>query len=349
LLPAVTYKRMTLSGAAVPYRTDTESDFTSQSPLCSANDEDRRLAQALDQQLVLVADHVSVEEQVVGEEADESYLQGSDSSLPSSSLRDNDNGGAPTVGNVDPTWPKLPLIVCDLGYGIPNEARPRKEKILAIARQVVNFLTWQLTETRGSSGYDYGRQRRPATIIVGCPDISIQSALLDRMQILWTQEQSREPFPSHLGFSNRPITGQAAFSTSGPRPPSVLYLSPDSEHVLDAIQDPPDIIIVGLLIDRRVQLDRSKNRAAALSLPTARWPLEDVVVDMDHREPLNCDCILEGTQAWFWNVEHAHKQQQATSCPTKLDKHLLHDAIFQAIRRHVARHPERPRHKPQNS
>ena len=34
-------------------------------------------------------------------------------------------------------------FICDLGYGLPNEVRPRKEKIFAIAKQLVTFLSWQ--------------------------------------------------------------------------------------------------------------------------------------------------------------------------------------------------------------
>jgi hypothetical protein len=34
-------------------------------------------------------------------------------------------------------------LVCDCGYGFPNEVRPRQEKLNAISRQLVNFLVWQ--------------------------------------------------------------------------------------------------------------------------------------------------------------------------------------------------------------
>jgi hypothetical protein len=47
-------------------------------------------------------------------------------------LSDNDKGNDTNM-----------RFVCDLGYGLPKEVRPRKEKIHAIAKQLVTFLAWQ--------------------------------------------------------------------------------------------------------------------------------------------------------------------------------------------------------------
>ena len=58
----------------------------------------------------------------------------------------------------------------------------------------------------------------------------------------------------------------------------VTYLSPDADTVLDPDAAPPATVVIGLLIDRRrIQMNRSTERAAKLSIPTARWPLERVV------------------------------------------------------------------------
>ena len=48
------------------------------------------------------------------------------------------------------------LILCGAGYGIPREARPRQEKILAISRQLVNAL-----QQHGNQNYHYQSRRMP--------------------------------------------------------------------------------------------------------------------------------------------------------------------------------------------
>ena len=75
-----------------------------------------------------------------------------------------------------------------------------------------------------------------------------------------------------------------------------VYLSPDADESLKPSSEPPRIIIIGLLIDRRVQPNRSRDRANILNIITRRWPLEECFKDIDACEPLNVDCILEGTQ-----------------------------------------------------
>jgi len=42
----------------------------------------------------------------------------------------------------------------------------------------------------------------------------------------------------------------------------IIYLSPDADETLDASSPPPSIVVIGMLVDRRVQPNRSKKRAA---------------------------------------------------------------------------------------
>lgn len=416
----------------------------------------------------------------------------------------------PSVPTVHPPTRRPRLvrrIVCDF-YGLPKERRPRKEKILAIARQIVNFLVWQQQQQQqqakkqvSSSDDDDDDEEEDAVaavikkgkfafaeiVIVGCNNsnkngggggsgddnkdnnnAAQQTALLNRMKQLWDDEQQQQqrqqrqqqqqrhvedddngksllmtsPFPSHLTFSDEPLTsfllrhhhhhdastrqqGQqqendevidnkdseavvvadddddddrglttttccnsgtitaastsqhahATAATPG-SPGGVVYLSPDAQDVLDVDSStPPHTVIVGLIIDRNVQLNRSLNRASSLDIPSARWLLEECIRDvisndedsadghaeqdtmaiMNQNEPLNVDCILEGMQQWYWNVEQHEQQQenhntsngattttdQATSrnqsSPSSYRQCFV-DAATQAVKNHRKRH-----------
>jgi hypothetical protein len=228
-----------------------------------------------------------------------------------------------------------PLIICDAAYGLPKEARPRKEKLLAIARQLVNFLTWQAeTLQAATTTADGNPQHQPADLqIVGCPDEATETALTKRMHQLWTKEVPNSPFPANLTFTSKPLE---AFAVENPAHPPV-YLSPDAEQAMDPAQHPPRTVVVGLLIDRRIQVNRSLDRASTLTLPAARLPL-DSIPHIDRNEPLNCDCILEGMQQWYWNCQAAVDNNNA---PTQ---DCFQRAAIQALQHHETRHPVRTRH-----
>jgi hypothetical protein len=62
--------------------------------------------------------------------------------------QDNASGGARTGATTSTaataaTGSSCTIFVCDLQYGFPNERRPRREKIGAIAAQLGNFFDWQ--------------------------------------------------------------------------------------------------------------------------------------------------------------------------------------------------------------
>jgi hypothetical protein len=68
-----------------------------------------------------------------------------------------------------------------------KQARPRSEKIRAVAKQLVNFVSWQRKCTMPWA----------EIVIVGCDELC-QSALQARMQQLLNG-----PLPAHLSFSNQ--------------------------------------------------------------------------------------------------------------------------------------------------
>jgi hypothetical protein len=226
---------------------------------------------------------------------------------------------------------KPPVILCDFAYGLPKEARPRKEKLLAISKQMVTFLTWQAEAQELNPNHQpHGLQ------IVGCPDEATETALTNRMHQLWKTASPETPFPEHVTFTDKPLE---AFAFQDPNNPPV-YLSPDADQALDPAQPPPNTVVVGLLIDRRIQVNRSLDQATKLSLPAARLPL-DSVPHVDRNEPLNVDCILEGMQQWYWNCQAAEAATVSEDC--------FQRAALQALQHHETRHPERPRHSKSSS
>lgn len=196
-----------------------------------------------------------------------------------------------------------PLFLCDMGYGLPREERPRKERLNAIAKQLVNFLSWQ----------ESVRNSPKAEIkVVACPDCE---ALLLRLKDLWPEDS----LPSHVSVSEDPLE---LFVRE-----SAIYLSPDARDALDPYKPPPEVAVIGMLIDRRVQPNRSRQRAEKIDLAAARWP---ALVGWNPQEPFNVDCILEGMQQWHWN----HQEGTGTFV----------DAARQALLHHQERHPQRVQH-----
>ena len=227
------------------------------------------------------------------------------------------------------------LLLCDLGYGIPKEGRPRKEKILAIARQIVNFLSWQYATSQQESSHCY---RLAHVILVDCHDASVEQALLDRMKELWHQEQNASTaavaFPSHVSFSKRPLESYLNNKKTSEEKDSLVYLSPDADRVLCTSTGPPRAVVIGMLIDRRIQVDRSRNRSQTLQIPSARWP---AIAGLDPKEPFNVDCIMEGMQQWDWSWHN----DEANGAK---DDDCFQQAALQAWRHHQDRHPQRPKH-----
>jgi hypothetical protein len=65
-------------------------------------------------------------------------------------------------------------FICDLGYGLPKEVRPRKEKVHAIAKQLVTFLSWQSQQSQVLKQYPVA----PIYIILGKTTTSPESTTI---------------------------------------------------------------------------------------------------------------------------------------------------------------------------
>ncbi|KAI2510265.1 hypothetical protein MHU86_4143 [Fragilaria crotonensis] len=202
------------------------------------------------------------------------------------------------------------IIYCDAGYGFPSEAKPRRERVLAVAKQIVNFLIWQ-----GESSMD-----SLAEIVICDCDQSCRTAVEERMKQLL-----KGSLPTHVSFSTASLDSLSS--------QDLVYLSPDADATLDPTKEPPDHVVVGLLVDRRIQPNRSKRQAASLGLPCARLALE--AFNMDDCEPLNVDTVLVGMQQWWWNCQKGEEPLQ--ECFLK--------AMETTMQQHIARHPNRPLHK----
>jgi hypothetical protein len=257
---------------------------------------------------------------------------------PSSTNQDVNDIGTMLEESLSIASTSTPVLVCDAGYGFPREKRPFQEKLNAISSQLSNFLEWQQLSNGNNNNNNTPMRRKLALVqVVGCPNEIIRSALKTKL----LEKINAVSLPNHVTISCLSLEeyllsldGSATDEMSTP-----VYLSPDADESLDPTELPPNIAVVGLLIDRRVQPNRSKDRASKLRIVSKRWPLEECLMDNLHsQEPLNVDCILEGMQQWWWNC---HGNSDNTN---KLSKERFVQAASQAINHHVKRHPARPLH-----
>jgi hypothetical protein len=186
--------------------------------------------------------------------------------------------------NVSDDRPPKNVLICDAGFGFPREKKPRREKINAITRQLVNFLEWQISFSKQNPELEIAQIQ-----LVGCPDEATKSVLEERTKLLLKVEE----LPSHIVFSCNSLED---FCTSRNEKP--VYLSPDAENSMNPSERPPSVVVVGMLIDRRVKPNRSEKRASDLEIITQRWALGECFTEIDPNEPLNVDCVLEGMQQW---------------------------------------------------
>lgn len=248
--------------------------------------------------------------------------------------------------NVEAPRNSTKILVLDAGYGFPREKKVRKEKINAIASQLSNFLVWQIgpNGSAATNGYEYASVR-----VVGCPDQAVKNSLENRTIENMKRASSTPNFdgknlPSHVTLSCETLEEclEHLVATNPPADKPIdepVYLSPDAAESLDICGEPPEIAIVGLLIDRRVQPNRSRDRANTIGIVAKRWPLEDCFAEIDSHEPLNVDCVLEGMQQWWWNWKDT-----SSSCSDTVKRETFIQAASQAIEHHVKRHPSRPLH-----
>jgi len=278
-----------------------------------------------------------------------------------------------SIASSSPSFPIDKVFVLDAGYGFPREKKVRKEKINAIALQLSNFLTWQMHQ---QETYHYST----ASIkLVGCPDENIKILLENRtLENIKKETSSTNLLPPHVTVSCETLEqcledltkqqqqqrqdlyedddsagenvvsdkandgASASHNTSSVASTKPVYLSPDADESLDPSGEPPTITIIGLLVDRRVKPNRSRDRANNLGVIARRWPLEDCFKDIDACEPLNIDVILEGMQQWWWNSSCTNFEKSTNNLNGT--KEAFVQAASQAIHHHAERHPSRPLH-----
>lgn len=262
-----------------------------------------------------------------------------------------------------------PLIICDAWYGFPTQKRPRKERILAVSKQIYNFLHWRL---------DFYKLRQDklledASHILVIGKEEDVGAIRDRVDEL-CQCHGKELLVKCTflpGMTLEEIilskgddslvcceTGRKMNGiTSSTRSPSeskenIVYLSPDAEESLKPTIAPPTVVVVGMLVDRKVQPNRSKLRAQELILDTARGdgdaftiesrslPLDSLnVVELNDDEPLNIDTVMEMMERWWGNVRNWNETKNGDSLSKS-----FRDAASRALYTHRSRHPNRTVH-----
>jgi len=249
--------------------------------------------------------------------------------------------------------PPCCAIICDAWYGFPSQKRPRKERILAVSKQIHNFICWRRSAFRKEKEKEKLKQLLVSHVYVigkGIDVDCIKERVLE-LESMEGQEDSRESIRSgkekklnrctflpdkkledlSVELSNEKTLGKndnVLLSSSSENRLLVSYLSPDANVKLNASGLPPRVVIVGMLVDRKVQPNRSRNRAESIKMVAdprvghgdtatadrddrdvnsnieivpSQLPLDALnVTDLSEDEPLNIDTVMEIMERW-WN------------------------------------------------
>uniref|UniRef100_A0A7S2RSB4 SAM-dependent MTase TRM10-type domain-containing protein n=1 Tax=Eucampia antarctica TaxID=49252 RepID=A0A7S2RSB4_9STRA len=268
---------------------------------------------------------------------------------------DNSNDDDDTKKNSSMT------IICDAGYGFPRAKRPRRERIGAVSRQLYNYLIWKKQQSPP--------QQSSQPSIVNNNDVHLHmmgsmedwKCIQDRIQELLLSTTTNNTgnnsttdsinnnnnnnnnnnieylcplaFPKMIQSNNNNNNNSNSRKKKKMR---VCYLSPDADNVLSLEDGPPDVVIVGMLVDRLTQLNRSKERSLDIdeNIYCARLPLHTIgASDLSSNEPLNIDTVLELITRWHWNFVGGKKEETA-----------FRMATLYAMATHRKRHPNRTLH-----
>jgi hypothetical protein len=283
------------------------------------------------------------------------------------------------------------VIICDAWYGFPAEKRPRKERILAVSKQIYNFLRWRCefnTLRQGqrknvSSAEEYSSyiavigkvddvnaihdrvnnlfgskdegqslhdvRANPLAKCAYLPGVTLEEIVSGRHHDLFSQAVSDTEEESEV-VTHRPQHGYKE---------SIVYLSPDADERLDPFQAPPRIVVVGMLVDRKVQPNRSKLRAQEFNdqstnkeggsddknvrMQLRRLPMDNLrVVDLKDDEPLNIDTVMEIMERWWGYIGERKFKTLDQDQPG--DSRPFADAAIRALHSHRKRHPNRTIH-----
>jgi len=249
------------------------------------------------------------------------------------------------------------IIVCDAWYGFPTQKRPRRERILAVSKQIYNFMKWRkdyVTEKNLKS--------RVSSVLVIGKNEDVE-AIRERVEEL----QGKDRDDDDDNYCNAPcfflpgkdledLAGELVpVEIEGDQSEVIAYLSPDASEKLNAFEAPPRIVVVGMLVDRKVQPNRSKIRAESLLKEIAdvessaavkeaaivpfQLPLDALnVSDLSQDEPLNIDTVMEMIERWWVNAKFSDGD---TDAKRKLQ---FRDAAARALMTHRQRHPNRTLH-----
>ena len=268
---------------------------------------------------------------------------------------------------------KTRTIICDLWYGLPVQKRPRRERVNAVARQLRNFECWSSSTnkcaSRGTTSRSRSRSSNYRIVLVGGEaDVKVVGTRLGKLRLEEKADDSdecriellpgvtvEEEF-SALGQSTTSdnVEEKSVVSTTdgiSQHQQEARYLSPDAEHILSPCQIPPQTVVVGMLIDRRVQPNRSNQRATKINVNATRLPMDELRVDgLENSEALNVDTVLELMVRWWDAVDGIDEstdwrngRDDSVYGDSSLRRCFL-DAASSAMASHEERHPNRALH-----
>ena len=230
---------------------------------------------------------------------------------------------SPSLSSALSSAPSVVRLVLDVGFGWPTQKKPRKERINAVARQLVNYC-------KSGASDDASK-----LLVVG------QAPELDPLRLRFTQLMEKADEPRLLEVVDFEVGDCFEMFGGGGGVGGAGYLSPDSETTLDVGSAPPPVLIVGALVDRSVTVGRSKRRASSNNCQSAQLPLELTRLEgLANSEPCNIDTILEICSGWAakWNKEGGKDKGEDRN------RKCFVDAAVSALLRHEERHPNRTLH-----
>lgn len=359
------------------------------------------------------------------------------SSPPSSSASKTNNTSLLLSDNIHLSYTGTALI-CDAWYGFPKQKRPRQERILAVSRQIYNYILWNNSElqkmklrknnTKNNKNHDqieiYNQMimsMKATMYVVGeVEDVNSIQERVDQLLLNSTDEKPNSNVDNSSGNSEKKgndksseemetkcyflagVTLEAlcnklskmksqqyqhmSSQNNIPLPrfkSDIVYLSPDASLTLNPKELPPSIVIIGMIVDRKIQNNRSKSRAEKiivniqnleqlliddndikesserkgneqeiivpnLNFECTRLPLDALnVSDLGSDEALNIDTVLEMVQRWWYNCgnDAMHSPNPRSSSSDNMGSKFFVDAAARALLTHRNRHPNRTIHQ----
>ena len=231
---------------------------------------------------------------------------------------------------------RRPILVCDAYYGFPTQKGPRRERINAVGRQIVNFLNWRdgMSSKMIASHSSHSSHRGgPSCRVSFLGNVDDVDAVRKRMYELVLPRCANDDGGAGARVrTNADADASIAAADVEFRSDSTMrdfldderraavddyedddiytgggavYLSPDATRTLSCDSPPPRIVVIGMLIDRNTRTNRSLSRAeGTLMMNAAKLPLDVLKVrGLSSREPLNVDTVMELMQRWHWNCD----------------------------------------------